>query len=173
MMADNDLAFGRVVDAVSHSKEWKDTCIFMIEDDGQALPDHVDGHRTAFSVISPYTKRRFVDSSFYCTVSLLRSIELMLGLNTMNAFDAHTAPAMACFQNQPDLTPYDHCPNKRPLDERNKPYDRLDAKGQAMYRLSASLNWKHLDAPDPAKLSLVHWYSLTGGRRYPNWYVIR
>jgi hypothetical protein len=171
MMADNDLAFGRVVDAVTHSPQWKDTCIFMIEDDGQALPDHVDGHRTAFTVISPYTKRHYVDSTFYTTVSLLRSIELMLGLDPMNAFDAATPPVVGCFQNDPDYKPYVHCLNKRPLDERNRPYTMLDGAGKAMYRLSMSLDWKHLDAPDPAYLSRVHWYSLTNGAPYPERYA--
>ena len=172
MMADNDLAFGRVVDAVSHSPQWKDTAIFMIEDDGQALPDHVDGHRTAFTVISPYTKRKYVDSTFYSTVSLLRSIELMLGIPPMNQFDANTPPVIGAFQNEPDLTPYDHCLNKRPLDEPNKPYAMLGEEGKKYFLLSKSLDWSHLDAPNPALLSRVHWYSLTHGRAYPERYAM-
>ena len=79
MMADNDLALGRVVEAVSKSPQWKETCIFVIEDDAQSGPDHVDGHRTVFMVISPYTKRKFVDSTFYAQTSMIRSIELILG----------------------------------------------------------------------------------------------
>jgi len=172
MMADNDLAFGRVVDALTHSPQWKDTCICMIEDDGQALPDHVDGHRTAFTVISPYVKRKFVDSSFYTTVSMVRSIELMLGLDPMNQFDAHTPPIIDCFQNKPDYTPYTHCLNKRPLDEPNKPLAMLDPQGQALFKLSKSLDWSHLDGPNPAALSQVHWYSLTQGRPFPQKYAV-
>ena len=81
MMADNDLALGRVVEAVTASPQWKETCIFVIEDDAQSGPDHVDGHRTAFMVISPYNKRKFVDSTFYAQPSMIRSIEMILGLD--------------------------------------------------------------------------------------------
>lgn len=167
MAADNDLAFGRVIDAVSHSPQWKDTCIFMIEDDGQALPDHVDGHRTAFSIVSPYLRRHTVNSSFITTVSLLRSIEAMLGLDPMHSIDAATAPITSCFSNTADFTPYNHTPNKRPLDERNPPLKALSPQGQQLAKLSKSLDWSHLDAPDPAKLSRIHWFSATGGRPYP------
>lgn len=167
MAADNDLAFGRVVDAVTHSPQWKDTCIFMIEDDGQALPDHVDGHRTAFSIVCPYLRRHTVDSSFITTVSLLRSIEVMLGLDPMHAIDGATPPITSCFTNTLDLTPYDHTPNKRPLDERNPPLKALTSQGQQMAKLSGSLDWSHLDAPDPTKLSRIHWFSATNGRPYP------
>jgi predicted heme/steroid binding protein len=172
MGADNDLAFGRVVDAVSHSPQWKDTCIFMIEDDGQALPDHVDGHRTAMEVVSPYVRRKIVDSTFYTTVSLLRSIELMLGLDPMNQFDANTPPITGCFQDIPDLTPYEHCANKRPLDERNTAYAQLDLQGKRLYVLSKSLNWQHMDLANPAALSRIHWYSLTQGSPYPEQYAV-
>ena len=80
MMADNDLALGRVVEAVSQSPQWKETCIFVIEDDAQSGPDHVDGHRTVFMAISPYNRRRFVDSEFYTQTNMIRSMEMMLGL---------------------------------------------------------------------------------------------
>ncbi|MGE3821039.1 MAG: hypothetical protein AB7I30_16625, partial [Isosphaeraceae bacterium] len=73
MMADNDLALGRIVEAVSKSPQWKETCIFVIEDDAQAGPDHVDGHRTVYTAISPYTRRKFVDSTFYTTTNMIRS----------------------------------------------------------------------------------------------------
>ena len=119
MMADNDLALGRVVEAVSKSPQWKETCIFVIEDDAQSGPDHVDGHRTVFMVISPYTKRKFVDSAFYAQTSMIRSMELILGLDPMNRFDALADPITTCFNETPDLTPYRAVANKIPLDERN------------------------------------------------------
>ena len=156
MGADNDLAYGRVVDAISRSPQWKDTAIFMIEDDGQALPDHVDGHRTAMEVISPYMRRHIVDHGFYTTCSLLRSIELMLGLPPMNRFDALANPIADCFTNKPDLTPYTHCPNIQPLDERQKPLATLDAEGRRLALASRRLDWSHLDGPDPAVLSRVY-----------------
>jgi len=119
MMADNDLALGRVVEAVTASPQWKETCIFVIEDDAQSGPDHVDGHRTAFMVISPYNKRKHVDSTFYAQPSMIRSIEVILGLDPMNRFDALADPITTCFTDTLDLTPYRAVPSNIPLDERN------------------------------------------------------
>ena len=119
MMADNDLALGRVVEAVSRSPQWKETCIFVIEDDAQSGPDHVDGHRTVFMAISPYNRRGTVDSTFYTTTNMIRSIEMMLGLDPMNRFDAVAEPMTPASPNEPDLTPYRAVPNNVPLDERN------------------------------------------------------
>ena len=173
MMADNDLAFGRVVEAITRSPQWKDTVIFMIEDDGQALPDHVDGHRTAFQVISPFSKRHTVDHTLYTTVDMLRSMEMMLGIPPMNRFDALAKPITTCFNNSVDLTPYSHTPNKTPLDQRQQPFASLSAEGKRMFLASKHLDWSHLDGPDPAVLSRVAWYSLTGGRRFPEKYAMR
>jgi YVTN family beta-propeller protein len=165
MRADNDLALGRVVEAVSHSPQWKDTCIFVTEDDGQALPDHVDGHRVPYMVISPYTKRHAVDSHFYTTTNMLRSIEMMLDVDPMNKFDALSVPITTCFNNTPDLTPYDHVPNIIPLGERNKPLGRMGSIEKMWYHKSIALNWSHNDAADPYWLSRITWFSLTGGKR--------
>jgi YVTN family beta-propeller protein len=173
MGADNDLAFGRVVEAISKSPQWKDTAIFMIEDDGQALPDHVDGHRTAYQVISPYSRRHTVDHTLYTTVDMLKSIEMMLGIDPMNRFDALARPITTCFQNTPDLTPYEHTPNKTPLDERQPKFSSLSAEGKRLFLASKRLDWSHLDGPDPAVLSRVYWYSLTKGRPYPEIYAMR
>jgi hypothetical protein len=145
----------------------------MIEDDGQALPDHVDGHRTAFMVISPYNKRRTVDHTFYTTVDMIKSIEAMLGLPAMNRFDWLARPITTCFQNTPDLTPYAHCPNNQPLDERNPLPSQMDAEGRYLAKLSKKLDWSHLDGPDPAQLSRIDWYVLTHGRPYPEEYAMR
>ncbi|MFZ4508308.1 MAG: alkaline phosphatase family protein [Fimbriimonas sp.] len=167
MAADNDLAFGRVVEAISKSPQWKNTAIFVIEDDGQALPDHVDGHRTPYYVISPYTKRGHVDHNFYTTVSMIKSMEMMLGLDPMNRFDWVTAPITACFTNRPDLRPYKAVPNNIPLDERNAPAQALTAEGRRWLAESLSLDWSHVDSPDPAKLRRINWYAHTGGKPYP------
>ena len=119
MMADNDLALGRVVEAISKSPQWKETCIFVVEDDAQSGPDHVDGHRTCFMAISPFNRRKTVDSSFYTQTNMIRSIEMILGLDPMNKFDSVADPMVACFQDELDLTPYRAVPNNVPLDERN------------------------------------------------------
>lgn len=162
MVADNDLALGRVVEAVSHSPQWKNTCIFVIEDDAQAGLDHVDGHRTVYMALSPYTKRKHIDSSFYTTISMLRSIEMMLGIPPMNRTDATTTPIMDCFSNTPDLTPYTATPNLIPLDDRNPGPSSYDANGLSWYKKSEVLDWSHIDAADPEVLNRLIWYSVKG-----------
>jgi hypothetical protein len=107
-VADNDLALGRVVEGVSKSRFWKETAIFVIEDDAQNGPDHVDAHRTVSLVISPWTKRHHVDSTMYSTASLLRTMELILGLKPMSQYDAAARPMYASFQAKADETPYVH-----------------------------------------------------------------
>ena len=107
MVADNDLALGRIVEAVSKSKFWPETCIFVVEDDPQNGFDHVDGHRTVALVISPYTKRKFVDHTNYNQTGMVKTIELILGLPPMNQLDLSATPMRDCFQDKPDLTPYD------------------------------------------------------------------
>jgi hypothetical protein len=121
MVADNDLALGMVVEAVSNSKFWKDTAIFVIEDDAQNGPDHVDAHRVVALVVSPYTKRGFVDSTLYSTTSMLRTMELILGLKPMSAFDAAARPMFNSFTAKPTLTAYRHEVPKVDREERNKP----------------------------------------------------
>jgi DNA-binding beta-propeller fold protein YncE len=165
MQADNDLALGRVVEDISHSPQWKDTCIFVIEDDGQALPDHVDGHRVPYMVISPYTKRHAVDSHFYTTASMLRSIGLILHLDPMTRFDALADPITTCFTETPDLTPYTHVANNVPLDEHNPPPTQASAQDRYWQKKSLALDWSHIDAADPYWLSRINWYSLTSGTR--------
>src|SRR5262249_48197640 len=105
-VADNDYALGRLVDAVSHSKYWRSTAIFVVEDDAQAGPDHVDAHRTIAQVISPYTQTGKVDSTFYSTVSMLRTMELIAGIGPMTQFDASAIPMFSSFTDHPNFTPY-------------------------------------------------------------------
>jgi YVTN family beta-propeller protein len=169
MMADNDLALGRIVEAVSQSPQWKETCILVIEDDAQSGPDHVDGHRTVFLAISPYTKRKAVDSTFYTTTSMIRSIGLMLGLDPLNRFDALADPLAACFTDEPDLTPYRAVPNRVPLDERNPSGKSMTAADRFWLEKTLALDWSHVDAPDPYWLNRINWYSLfKGTREYPS-----
>lgn len=103
---DNDMALGTLVDAVSHSKYWADTAIFVTEDDAQSGPDHVDAHRTVSQVISPYTQTGAVDSTFYSTASMLRTIELLVGITPLTQFDAYTTPMIHAFNVTPNTTPY-------------------------------------------------------------------
>lgn len=116
-VADNDLALGKVVEAITKSRFWPKTCIFVEEDDPQSGFDHVDGHRSLCLVVSPYTKRGTVVSEFYNQTAVLHTMENILGIPPMNQMDAMAPLMEACFTNQPDLRPYTCIPNKIPLDE--------------------------------------------------------
>jgi len=106
MVADNDYALGRLVDAVSHSPFWKDTVVLVTEDDAQNGPDHVDAHRTLALAISPYTQTGSVDSTFYSTASMVRTIGLFAGIGALTQFDDYSTPMSASFTDQPNATPY-------------------------------------------------------------------
>jgi hypothetical protein len=119
--ADNDQGVGLLVEAVSHSKFWPETAIFIVEDDAQNGPDHVDSHRSPAYVISPYTKRHTVDSTMYNTVSMLRTMELLLGMKPMTQFDANARAMSSVFQSNPSLEPFNADKPRTPLDDRNPP----------------------------------------------------
>ena len=155
LVADNDLALGRVVEAVSKSKFWKETAIFVIEDDAQNGPDHVDAHRTVALVISPHTRRRHVDSTMYSTTSMLRTMELILGLKPMSQFDAAARPMYASFQEKPDLGTYEHVVPAVDLKERNKP-------GVWGARLSEKFDLSKEDLADDLLFNEVIWRSVKG-----------
>ncbi len=120
MVANNDYAIGQLVDAVSHSRYWPSTAIFIIEDDGQDGPDHVDARRTVGLVMSPYVKRGIVDSTLYSTSSMVRSIELLLGMPPMSQYDAAAMPMYASFGTQPQVTAFDAIKPKIDVNARNK-----------------------------------------------------
>src|SRR5262249_29992360 len=119
MVADNDRAVGRIVEAVSKSSYWPKTAIAMTEDDAQAGVDHIDGHRSEALIVSPYTRRGAVDSTLYTTINLVRTIEQILGLAPMNQFDAAAHTMANAFSNNPDNSPFTALPNEIPLDEMN------------------------------------------------------
>jgi hypothetical protein len=106
-VADNDLALGRLVQSVSHSPFWSSTAIFVVEDDAQDGPDHVDAHRSLALVISPYTQTGAVDSTFYSSVSVLRTIEAILGVPALSQFDAAANPMSNAFTTKPRFATYD------------------------------------------------------------------
>jgi DNA-binding beta-propeller fold protein YncE len=171
-VADNDLALGKIVEAVSHSKFWKDTCIFAIEDDPQNGWDHVSGHRTTAYVISPYTKRGAVVSTQFNTTSLLRTMELMLGLPPMNQFDATATPMFDCFTNVPDYTAFDSVPNNVPLDEMNKPVKKNEsAQIEKDILVSNKLPLEKPDRCDENVLNRILWRATMGAQPYPEWAV--
>jgi DNA-binding beta-propeller fold protein YncE len=155
MVADNDLALGRVVEALSNSKFWKDSAIFVVQDDAQNGSDHVDAHRTVALVISPYTKRRHVDSNLYSTASMLRTMELILGLEPMSQFDAAALPMYASFRGEPDFAPYKHLPANVDLNARN-------TGKEFGSDLSSTLDFSREDAVDDLVLNDIVWRSVRG-----------
>ena len=155
MVADNDLALGQIIEALTQSKFWKETAVFIVEDDAQNGSDHVDAHRTVAMVISPYTKRGFVDSSMYSTSSMLRTMELILGLEPMTQFDASALPMYNAFQAKADLSPYQHRPANMDLEAKNA----ATAWGA---ELSKTFDFSKEDAADDLLLNEVIWRSIRG-----------
>ncbi|MFE2677985.1 alkaline phosphatase family protein [Streptomyces hygroscopicus] len=111
-VADNDLAVGKIVDKISHSKYWKDSAIFVVEDDSQAGLDHVDGHRAPVQIISPWAKHGTVDSHYYSQINMMRTIEQILGIQPMNQKDTAATPMTSAFTQRPDFTPFTALPNR-------------------------------------------------------------
>jgi DNA-binding beta-propeller fold protein YncE len=174
-VADNDLALGQIVEAISHSRFWKDTVIFAIEDDPQAGWDHVSGYRTTAYCISPYTKRHTEVGTQYNTTSLVRTIEQILGLPPMNQFDATATPMTDCFTATPDFAPFDAVPNQVPLDQMNPaaraladPVLRRDAL------VSGRLNFREPDKAPEDVLNRILWHATRGtSDPYPEWAITR
>jgi YVTN family beta-propeller protein len=171
-VADNDLALGQVVDAVSHSRFWKDTCIFAVEDDPQAGWDHVSGFRTTAYVASAYTKRGLTVSTQYNQTSLLRTLELMLGLPPMNQMDATATPMFDCFTNTPDFAAFNAVTNNVPLDEMNPaPKKIADPQLRRDAYLSARLPLAQPDQCPEDALNRILWRATMRGQPYPEWAV--
>jgi len=161
-VADNDLALGRIVEAISHSRYWKESAIFVVEDDAQNGVDHVAGHRTVALLISPWVRRNAVDSHFYTTINLFRTMEQILGLPPQNQFDLAAEPMFPAFVDRPDTTAYAALPNKIPLDELNPPLKAL--RGQALRDAVASMKMDFSE-PDEAPeeiLNRIIWRSTKG-----------
>ncbi|WZO98125.1 alkaline phosphatase family protein [Isosphaeraceae bacterium EP7] len=155
MVADNDLALGRIVEGVSKSKFWPTTAIFVVEDDAQNGSDHVDAHRTVALAISPYIRRKSVDSTMYSTSSMLRTMELILGLDPMSQFDAAARPMAAAFTGTADLAPYAARPAIVDLNERNT----RDAPGAAA---SLKLDLSKEDQADDLVFNEIIWKAVRG-----------
>jgi DNA-binding beta-propeller fold protein YncE len=172
-VADNDLALGQIIEALSRSRFWPETCIFVIEDDPQNGWDHVSGYRTTAYVASPYTRRGVTVRTQYNQTSLLRTMELMLGLPPMNQLDATATPMFDCFTNTPDLTSFTALPSNIPLDQMN-PEPRKVADPLLRKNAYASARLP-LDKPDQCPEDLLNrilWHAMKGAQTpYPQWAV--
>src|SRR5207237_4008108 len=119
MIAENDLALGQFVELISHSAIWKESAIFIVEDDAQNGPDHVDAHRSILLAVSPFTRRGVVDSTLYTTCGVLRTMELILGLPPMSQYDGGATPMYNAFSTTPSPAPYTALPARVALDSQN------------------------------------------------------
>jgi hypothetical protein len=153
-MADNDAALGMIVAGVSKSKFWPSTAIFVLEDDAQNGPDHVDSHRAPAYTVSPYTRRNgFIDSTMYNTTSMLRTMELILGMRPMTVFDAAARPMWNAFSQKPDLRPYAAEPPRIPLDTRNPATSATAAR-------SARMDFSEADRIDDDEMNDILWLAI-------------
>jgi YVTN family beta-propeller protein len=160
MVADNDYAVGRLIEAISSSVYWKDTAVFIIEDDAQAGPDHVDSHRSPALVVSAYNKPGALIHKFHSTVSMIRTMELLLGIAPMNQLDASAIP-MDIFQETPDLTPYKAMLPTIAADNymTEKPKDKAAAE---MMKKTLQQDFAHADMADPQTLNAIIWFACRG-----------
>lgn len=166
-VADNDLAFGRIVEGISNSPFWKDTLILTIEDDSQLGLDHVDGHRTIAFCVSPYTRRGSVVSEPYNHTSLLRTIELVLGMPAMTRFDRTATPLTACFGERADVSPFKALANRVPLDEMNPPKTALRGEALRLAEACSRLDWSGVDRADAGVVARAVWSTRKPGKPFP------
>ena len=168
MVADNDLALGRIVEAFSKSRFWENTVIFVVEDDSQNGWDHVSAYRTVSIVISPYSRLKSVNHTFYTQPCLVRTIEHILGLPPMNIQDAIANPMFDCFGTKPDLTPYKALPNKIPIDEMNPSLTSLGGKALYFAKKSMLPEYDGMDSGDDDLLNKILWFAAKGNTPYPS-----
>ncbi len=162
MVADNDFALGEIVDGLSHSPFWPKMAIFVVEDDAQNGVDHVDGHRTAAFVVSPYVRRKHPDSTFYSHQSMLKTIELILGLPTMSIFDLIALDMRNTFQDEADLTPFPAVRPRQDLFELNPPARALAGDARRAALDSERMKWSIPDAAPTERLNRILWGAIKG-----------
>ncbi len=161
-VADNDLALGRIVEAISKSKYWKESAIFVVEDDAQNGVDHVAGHRTVALVIGPWIKRNTVDSHFYTTVNMYRTMEQILGLPPQNQFDLAAEPMFPVFVERPDTKVYETRPNEIPLNQLNPPLKALNGQALKDAIASSKMDFSEPDEAPEDVLNRILWRSTKG-----------
>ena len=167
MIADNDLALGRIIDAITHSRFYDSTAIFVTEDDSQGGWDHVSAYRTVGFVVSPYSRLQKTVHTNYNQTCIVRTIEQILGIPPMNVMDATALPMFDCFAGRFDKTPYTFAKNIIPLDEMNKPVAALTGKAKKFALVSASPQFDHVDGGDDDTLNRILWFAAMGNIKYP------
>ncbi len=167
-VADNDLAVGQIIEAISKSRFWKNTAVFITEDDSQDGWDHVSAYRTVGAVVSPYSRLRKTVKTNYNQVSVVRTIEQILGIPPMNISDATAMPMFDCFTYTPDFTPFKSLPNQIPLNEMNKSLAELNGAALHFARKSLEPQFDHIDAGDDDLFNRIIWFAMKGAERYPS-----
>jgi YVTN family beta-propeller protein len=168
MVADNDFALGRIVEAFSTSKFWNNTVIFIVEDDSQGGWDHVSPYRTVSLVISPYSRLKNVNHTFYTQPSLVRTIEQILGLPPMNIQDAIANPMRDCFGSVPDMTPYKAVNLNIPIDEITPALSQLSGKSLYFAKKSMLPEFSKVDSGNDDLLNRILWFAAKGNIPYPS-----
>lgn len=166
-VADNDLAVGRVIEALSRSRFWDSTVVFVTEDDSQSGWDHVSAYRTTGFVISPYSRLQRTIRTNYNQTCVVRTIEQILGIPPMNVMDATALPMFDCFSETANSKPYKVIVNKIPLDEMNKPAVSLSGKAKKYTLLSSSPMFAKIDSGNDDLLNRIIWYATMGNKPYP------
>ena len=167
MVADNDLAMGQIIEAITKSRFWENTVVFITEDDSQAGWDHVSAYRTVGMVISPYSQTGTTNSTQYNQTSMVRTIEQILGLKPMNIMDATAMPMFDCFVSTPDNSTYNALANNIPLDEMNPELNALSGKALYYARKSMDPQFKHVDRGNDQLLNRIIWFASKGKESYP------
>lgn len=163
-VADNDLAVGLLIEHLSHSPIWKESAVFILEDDAQNGPDHVDAHRSTAYLAGGFVKRGFVDHTPYSTTSMIHTMELILGLPPMTQYDALARPMWTCFADSADVTPFNHLPCNVNLDDKNSRQKEI-----AYYqRLCEGYDFDKEDAVPDVEFNQVLWHGIKGAyAQYP------
>ncbi|MBP1665280.1 MAG: beta-propeller fold lactonase family protein [Bacteroidetes bacterium] len=171
MVADNDAALGKIVEAFTRSRFWENTVIFVVEDDSQSGYDHVSAYRTVALVISPYSRLKKTISTYYTQPSMVRTIEQILGMAPMNIQDAIANPMTECFTSVPDRTPYTALPPNIPLDEMNPQLNTLKGKALHYAKMSLLPEFDGIDSGNDDLLNRILWFAEKGNAPYPAKYA--
>jgi hypothetical protein len=167
MVADNDLALGRIIETISKSRFWDSTVVFVTEDDPQSGWDHISPYRTICQVISPYSAIRRTIHTNYNQTSMVRTIEQILGIPPMNIIDATALPMFDCFGTKKRHYTYEHIVGEIPLDEMNKTVEQLKGKAKYYAKLSATKAFKKLDGGEDNLMNRILWFDAKGNEKYP------
>jgi YVTN family beta-propeller protein len=168
MVADNDLALGQIIQAISESRFWDSTVVFVVEDDSQSGWDHVSAFRTVGLLISPYSRLKSTVHTYYTQPSVVRTIEQILGLPPMNIQDAIATPMTDCFGPNRDINPYKFLPNNIPLDEMNPGLSSLTGKALHYARASMLPEFDGIDTGNDDLLNRILWFDAKGNASYPD-----